>query len=307
MPVFQLSRVAGSALVFGLVFGCSSSEDESTAANPLEPGGVRFDTTGNDGAICQSSLFCDDFEAFAAGSAPSGAWTANQNNGTVSVDTARAFRGTQSVKATTLATAVSGSTYKAALIGLTSAPAVPVPGEAFYGRMMFYLESAPSTNVHWTFIDATGTIPGEVYSATYRYGGQLPIMDGATIGSQLMANYDTTNFYATPSVGPNTDCYQHADGEVVPVGRWACAQWFFDGPNAQMRFWLDGQELTDLHVDQVGEGCSGTDAPPPYTWTAPAFSRLDVGWESYQTDEERSIWIDDVVISSSLVSCPFAP
>jgi hypothetical protein len=292
-----------------LIFACSSSSsgDESTAAGALAPGNVRFDTAGNDDTLCQTALFCDDFESFAAGSPPSGEWTASEVNGSVSVDATRPFRGAQSVKATTLATAVSGSTYKVALIGLTRAPVVPVPGEAFYGRMMFYLESAPTTDVHWTFIDATGTVPGQDYSATYRYGGQLPIMEGATAGSQLMANYDTTDFYGTPPRGPNTDCYQHADGELVPVGRWSCAQWFFDGPNAQMRFWLDGQEVTDLHVDQIGEGCVGADATPDYRWAAPSFSRLDVGWESYQTDDERTIWIDDVVIGSSPVSCPLLP
>jgi polysaccharide lyase-like protein len=297
---FQFSRVIGllGGVVVAGVLGCSSDE-ESTTTNPLEPG------AGDDSAVCQSSLFCDDFEAFAAGTPPSGAWTASQNNGTVSVDTTRAFRGSQSVKASTLATSETMATYKVALIGLTGAPVVPVPNEAVYGRMMFYLESAPSTNVHWTFIDATGTVPGQDYSATYRYGGQLPITDGATVGSQLMANYDTTDFYGTPPRGPQTDCYQHADEKVVPVGRWACAQWFFDGPNAQMRFWLDGQELTDLHVDGTGEGCVAQD--PAYTWTAPTFTRLDVGWESYQADEARSIWIDDVVLSSTAVSCPAAP
>lgn len=157
--------------------------------------------------------------------------------------------------------------------------------------------------MHWTFIDTTGLVPGQIYSATYRYGGQLPVGQGAAfVGNQLMANYDTVDFYRTPPVGPQTDCYDHADSKVVPVGRWACAEWFFDGPNAQMRFWLDGTELTDIGIDGTGEGCV---APPmDQTWVAPTFSRINVGWESYQTDEERSIWIDDVVISSTQVGCP---
>jgi hypothetical protein len=224
-------------------------------------------------------------------------------NGSVVVDSSRAFRGAQSVKATTLATSATMQTYKSALIGLARAPVVPVLNEAFYGRMMFYLESAPSTSVHWTFIDATGTVPGQVYSATYRYGGQLPVNEGGmVVGNQLMANYDTTDFYRTPPVGPQTDCYQHADGKTVPVGRWACAEWFFDGPNAQMRFWLDGTELTDLAMNRTGEGCVAE--PQDQTWVAPTFSRIDVGWESYQADDERSIWIDDVVIGSTKVGCP---
>jgi len=291
----RLKLIGCCVALLGLA--CSDSDDPSTSTGALTP---------DDADVCRSALFCDDFEAFAAGTAPAGAWTASQNNGSVSVDVARAFRGTQSVKATTLSTAESGSTYKAAFIGLTQAPVVPVPNEAVYGRMMFYLESAPTTNVHWTIVDATGNIPGQNYPATYRYGGQLPVADASgTVGSQLMANYDTTGFYQTPPLGPQTDCYQHADGKVVPVGTWACAEWYFNGPDAQMRFWLDGAELTDLAIDETGEGCVAQDAT--YRWEAPTFSRLDVGWESYQEDEARSIWIDDVVISSAPIGCPGAP
>lgn len=300
MPAFRRNSLIGHclALCFFSVcsLACSDSDDPSTATGALEP---------DDGDVCQSALFCDNFEGFAAGTAPAGAWTAIQNNGSVSVDATRAFRGAQSVKATTLSTAESGSTYKAAFIGLTQAPVVPVPGEAFYGRMMFYLESAPTTNVHWTIVDATGDVPGQDYSATYRYGGQLPVTDAAGVaGNQLMANYDTTDFYQTPSVGPQTDCYRHADAKIAPVGRWACAEWYFNGPDAQMRFWLDGDDLPDLAIDQTGEGCVAQE--DTYRWEAPTFSRLDVGWESYQEDEARSIWIDDVVISSSPIGCPGA-
>ena len=89
---------------------------------------------------------------------------------------------------------------------------------------------------------------------------------------------------------------------MAPVGKWSCAEWYFDGQNNQMRFWLDGTELTDLAVNGTGEGCVGQ--PVGYTWTAPTFSRLDMGWESYAADDERSIWIDDVVISNTQVGCP---
>jgi hypothetical protein len=29
-----------------------------------------------------------------------------------------------------------------------------------------------------------------------------------------------------------------------------------------------------------------------------------MGWESYATDDERTIWVDDVVISPMQVGCP---
>lgn len=286
MPSFRQLALPTLALIASCSLACSDSDEDE---NGLAP---------DDSAVCQSALLCDDFESLTAGVAPSGVWTTNPVNGSVTVDDTRAFRGTQSIKASTLSTDESGSTYKQAFLGVAGAPVVPVPGDAVYGRMMFYLESAPSTDVHWTFADVTGTVPGQVYHATYRYGGQLPVAGG----NQLMANYDTTDFYQTPPVGPQTDCYRHAQGKVVPVGQWSCAEWFFDGPNASMRFWLDGEELTDIAITRTGDGCV---APPAdQTWVAPTFERLNVGWESYQTDEARSIWIDDVVFSSSPVGCP---
>ncbi len=258
---------------------------------------------GDDAAACASALFCDDFETATAGQAPAAPWMVSQTNATVAVDTTRAFRGTQSVKASTVPTTGGMPTYKRGFIGLAGAPVIPLPGQRVYGRMMFYLESAPTTNVHWTFVDGTGLVPGQDYSATYRYGGQLPVNeDGMFKGNQLMANYDTTDYYATPSRGPQTDCYRHANGVVVPVGRWACAEWFFDGEANQMRFWLDGAELTDIQIDQTGTGCVAQ--PAEYVWQAPVFSRINVGWESYQADDARSLWIDDVVFSEQQVGCP---
>lgn len=300
------------------VLACSDSQDQpepqATETNVTmvsmlgnEGGPVEYATTGDDTAACQSATFCDGFESATAAQAPLLPWSAAQSSGSVVVDTLRVFRGTQAVKATTLATVRSGATYKRALLGLSGAPVIPVQGNAFYGRMMFYLESVPQTSLHWTFLAATGPIAGQDYTSTYRYGGQLPITDGGTFqGSQLMANYDTNDWYATPKRGPNTDCYKHAEAQVVPVGRWSCAEWFFDGSNNQMKLWLDGTELTDIDIDGKGAGCTGVDAKdvPDYPWTGPTISRIDMGWESYLADDERTIWIDDVVIGPTQVGCP---
>ena len=67
-----------------------------------------------------------------------------------------------------------------------------------------------------------------------------------------------------------------------------------------MRFWLNGSAVDSLTVVNAGSGC-GT---PTAQWTAPTFDRLDLGWESYQQDSARTIWIDDVVVSKTKVGCP---
>jgi hypothetical protein len=55
-------------------------------------------------------------------------------------------------------------------------------------------------------------------------------------------------------------------------------------------------------MNGLGQGCvhQGKD----YVWEAPTFERLDVGWESYQEDDARTIWIDDVAIGTEKLGCP---
>ena len=57
-----------------------------------------------------------------------------------------------------------------------------------------------------------------------------------------------------------------------------------------------------MTVTGSGQGC--VNQPPNYPWTAPTFDRLDLGWESYQADDARTLWIDDVVVSTTPIGCP---
>ena len=278
------------------------------AGNGGDAGRGSGGSTGNDGAAgstggdpCTTALFCDDFEKYTANAAPSAPWHASTNMGAVTVDGAFAHSGSQSIKMTTLARTTDG--IKTAFIELAGNGVFPVAGNVFYGRMMFYLDAAPATSVHWTMIQGAGAVPGGSYHALYRYGGQLPVMQGTTfVGSQLMADYDTPDSYSgTP---PASDCWQHADKVVVPVGRWACVEWKFDGPNNRMNLWLDGAAVPSLTMNGSGQGCVNQPATPPFTWTAPTFDRLDLGWESYQIDGVRTFHVDDVVISTTPIGCP---
>jgi hypothetical protein len=200
--------------------------------------------------------------------------------------------------------AAAGSSSKAAYIRLASTASktiFPVTPNAFFGRMMFRLESAPTAAVHWTFLQGYGLVPGQTYHALYRYGGQHPVTNGSTfVGNQLMANYETPDSYS--GNGPGSDCWKHASQIVVPVGAWSCAEWEFDGPTNTMRFWLNGAAVNSLTVTGTGSGC--VTGAANQTWIAPTFERLDLGWESYQQDSARTIWIDDVVVSKTRVGCP---
>jgi hypothetical protein len=200
--------------------------------------------------------------------------------------------------------AASGSGSKTAYIRVASTSMkniFPVTPNVVYGRMMFRLEAAPTGDVHWTILQGSGLVPNQTYHALYRYGGQHPVMNGSTfVGSQWMANYETPDSYG--GTGPSSDCWKHASKVVIPVGKWSCAEWQFDGPSNAMHFWLDGAAVDSLTVTGTGEGC--VNQPTGYTWTAPTFDRFDLGWESYQQDTARTIWIDDVVISKTKIGCP---
>jgi hypothetical protein len=284
--------------------GSSSGGSSSGGAGAANTGGTDAGGgTGSGGAgndPCAAALFCETFEGYTAGSPPSGDWSDQTNNGAVSVDTSQHFGGQKSAKFTTEA----NSGFKSSFIRLNGAPVFPIQGNAFYGRMMTWLESAPEQSVHWTFIQGGGVVPAETYHALYRYGGQHPVTNGGTfVGTQLMANYDTPDSYS--GTGPKSDCWDHADKVVLPTGRWACVEWQFDGPNDTMRFWLDGTAIDSLTMQGTGEGC--VSPPSDQTWKAPAFDNLEIGWESYQGDSARTLYIDDVVLATTKVGCPAAP
>jgi hypothetical protein len=322
-----LTGFAFAVVLVALVAGCKSTHVGADAlGGATGSGGAPGGNTGsggstgaggmvgNDGAAgstggdpCATALYCDDFEKYAANAAPTTPWHASTNMGAVTVDGTMAHSGSQSIKMTTQARTTDG--IKTAFIELAGNNVFPVAGNVFYGRMMFYLDAAPTTSVHWTLIQGAGVVPSAsdaTYHALYRYGGQLPVMQGSTfVGSQLMANYDTPDSYPIGSgTPPASDCWQHADKVVVPVGRWACVEWKFDGPNNRMNLWLDGAAVSSLTMNGTGQGCVNQPATPPFVWTAPNFDRLDLGWESYQTDGVRTIHVDDVVISKTQIGCP---
>ena len=230
---------------------------------------------------CATAIFCDDFESYTAGAAPKGHWKVTTNQGTVSVDGTHAHSGKNAVHALT----TGAQAYESAYIGLEGAPVFPVPGNGFFGRMMMYATQAPTDVVHWTIIQGEGPVPGQnITNAVYRYGGQY--------NQRFMANYDS---------GPaKSDCWHHSQ-TTIPLNKWACVEWQFDGPASTLRFWLDGQPIDDLTVVGKGDGCIAHDTMD--NWYAPTFSALRLGWEHYQQGPGE-LWIDDVVVDGKRIGCP---
>lgn len=312
-----MRAVFGFIAPFVVVIACSSSEDSGGGAKPdagtggSSTGGSSGDggtstggaTSGGSGGSsgstsdastdapadpCTTALFCEDFEAQSLDFPPSGAWSASTNDdGSVVVSDERAASGARAAKFTT----DGANSYQRAYISLDGAPVFPLTTNEYYGRMMLWLVSSPNDGVHWTMLQSGGSVAGESFTSVYRYGGQHHDANG---GSRLMANYDTGG-------GTSSDCWQHSE-TAMPTGTWACVEWHFDGEEDLMEFWLDGAQLTDLTVNGEGEGCiaNGTGGK----WFAPTFEDIQLGFESYQNDSARELWIDDVVIDDVRVGCP---
>jgi hypothetical protein len=267
---------AGTTSVGG---SAGTSAGAGSAGVPNGGGTASAGAAGNaDG--CAGTLICDDFESYT--SKPGAPWTVSTNQGTVAIDSARHRSGKQSVKFST----TGANAYQRAFIGIEGAP-FPVANNAFYGRMMIYATSAANDGVHWTMIQAEGPVAAQgITNATVRYGGQQM--------KSLMANYDST--------GKKSDCWQHS-ATKMPEGVWACMQWYFDGKTNTQKFWLNGTAIDDLTTTGEGQGCVAHETND--MWYFPQdFSKAYVGWESYQKDDAREVWIDDVALSSQPVACP---
>jgi hypothetical protein len=241
-------------------------------------------------ALCpEGSLFCEGFESAALG-ALTAPWRTSANNATVNVDELQAFGGSKAAHVN----APQAGTYHRGYFALdqgSSAGIFPAVATEMYGRAMVYLPVLPNADVHWTFIQGEGRAADGTHNALYRYGGQHEN------GAQLMANYETTD------PGPNTDCWDHS-ASLLPVAQWTCVEWHFIVPSNEMQFWLNGTELTDIHVTGMGEGCVANDLGGQ--WLAPpAFQTLYLGWEHYQqTMNPIDLWMDDIVVDTRRVGCP---
>ena len=273
--------------------GAAGAGGDMAAAGAGGSAGVGGSGGGGPVAVAcpETALFCDDFEDAALG-AVAAPWRESVNQATVNVDELQAYSGTKAVHVN----APQAGTYHRGYFALdqgSSAGIFPAVAQEMYGRAMMYLPVLPNADVHWTFIQGEGPGAGTpTHNALYRYGGQHQN------GAQLMANYETTNI--------STDCWDHST-TLFPVAAWTCVEWRFSVATNEMQFWMNGTELTDIHVTGEGEGCVGNALEQQ--WLAPpAFQTLYLGWEHYQqTQNPIDLWVDDVAVGTERLGCPSSP
>jgi hypothetical protein len=225
-------------------------------------------------------------------------WVASPTG--VSVSSDRAFSGGHSLKITSQAGR--GRHYIS-----YDLQQLPEPAEELYGTAMLYLESTGGGD--FTLVQAEGGpkpesgAPGDA-SVAYRAR-----VDGRH--DHLMANYDTrgsrkpwgTDCWKQPAFDPATATAPAAD-YLLPKNEWACLRWHFDARRNQLEFWLNDSPLTQIRVDQTGDGCLAQDQNG--IWHGPAaFEWLHLGVEQYHAGAgAHTLYLDNMTVDTQPTRCP---
>lgn len=213
------------------------------------------------------------------------------------VSSEQSYSGENSVKF-----AAQGSGYNRNYISLDLADYAEVQKE-LYGRMMIWVNTPNGSGADFTFAQAEGkpkASTGAPADTTVMYRYRVNGSNG-----NVMANYDTwIDANGDGQTDWLTDCWDHSTRQL-PTAEWACVEWHFDSDANELMYWLNGEELNELHIQGVGEGCVNP-STQDNEWTAPAnFLNLHLGIEQYHGHAQaRTVYIDDVAVDSRPIGCP---
>jgi len=246
------------------------------------------DTAGT----CEDGVYCFDFDGSAA--VPE----VLKPSGNIEVSSEQAFSGDSAVKVS-----ATGGGYNRNYLALDLKETALA--DQMYGRMMVWVDDPGGNGGDFTFAQADGKpklstgAPADT-TVSYRYR-----IAGTARPGTVMANYDTR--VDTNNDGSNdwdTDCWDHSE-KILPRETWACVEWHFDAEADELKYWINGQEVEDIHVQSQGEGCINNDTQNG-DWFAPAkFDTLYMGVEQYHNGvPARTMFIDDVSIDTQYVGCP---
>ncbi len=234
-------------------------------------GGVGGTSAAGSGGTtpCSSGHVCDGFEG-----ADFVGWTKN-GAGAIQLDTTHVFAGSKSVQ---FVSEPGGN--KRGQLERSGAPLFPLTSNKMWGRVMAFAKDLPgmsdkeNKNVHYDLIQASGADPA---LGEYRVAG----MGG------VLLNYN-----------PH-DCY-FGTQKPIPVDKWACWEWLFDGEKNVIEFYIDG--VQQARIENKGQGCvDGTSS----VWEAPTFSELRIGFVNYQSKAETTtLWLDELEIGPERLTCP---
>ncbi|MCX4245207.1 hypothetical protein [Paraliomyxa miuraensis] len=246
----------------------SSGADEVSSGDPPS-------TDPCDGA----DILCDDFEDPALD--PQWVYTGAPGNMPV-IDEGRAFAGTRSLTFPTTDTQ-GAFVYPAA--------GLPVAGDRIYVRAYVNFEremSAMGGHVSY-IVGANAPSNGAELrlGASQNFGNGQMMVDVNLLGNgpeyTQFSNGDVTG--GAPSGAP---------GVTLVADTWYCIEALYDGSAHEFRLWIDGMELSAMHV---------TDWQMGVTNWSPVYSVVKIGGQNY-SGSLGQIWFDDVAMGTQPLGCP---
>jgi hypothetical protein len=251
------------------------------------PGAGGTPVDAGSSACPAAALLCDDFEGdgLGVGSSPWKIETMNGSNdpaktGMVELTTTKPAHGTHSVHIVVPDTAA-GDPAGGSPAFISETKTFPALANDLWGRMLiFYTPKSALPGTHWVNIATVGSAPSP--DQQLRFGGAG--------SAKLNSNELPSDTFANSAT-------------VMPTNKWACFEWHVQaGAAASMHFYLNGNEVTDMTVDN-GNSPNTTDKK----WHSVPFAKLQLGWQYWNGSFGGEMWLDDVAIGSARLTCPPLP
>ncbi|HWA73232.1 MAG TPA: hypothetical protein VG937_12875 [Polyangiaceae bacterium] len=279
---------AGAPTTGGQSTGGAGGQSTGGNAGQSATGGAAGGAKGG-GTI----LLKDNFDATTVGGPPdSTKWMApvvGDNNQPV-IDTSRTHSAPNSAKITASST---GNSFLVFSMGL------PTANNRVYVRAFVNFEKATTAITgHVGYI--VGAASRDNSGTELRFGSSTPPgFSGSMLDLNLQNPMDggggeVTRFSNTYTTGGNP---LNMPGKTLEANKWYCIEALFSGTPSEFNLWIDGAELTALHVTDFD--ARGT---TPRTMWAPSFKFLKFGAQNYGGDAGM-LWYDDVVVGTERVGC----
>jgi hypothetical protein len=298
-----LASCAGSSNPSSMDSGPGDASDnpaDGAPENPdagasVEPDSALLDSAIQDGALpdgamidagsppvsCPGLAYCDDFERYGGAITDGeslGPWKASVAALTMTIDTVKPYRGTQSLHITMPGSVNcgTGGVPCHAVLNQRNAAGL-VMGNNMFGRaMVFYSNTSGNglpIGVHSWIFSASGMSSATAGAVSMNMGGG---------GAKLQLNYSPGD--------------QSVQGGTMTAGTWHCVQWEYDGsgspPRNQAKVSIDGTLAISIPATE------GWNAATPW-------NNFNFGFTHYQTlANPVEVFLDEFALSDAMIPCP---
>jgi hypothetical protein len=169
------------------------------------------------------------------------------------------------------------------------------PQEKFYARMMMWLDKKISN--HWTYAEAqtfADDFPDHYARASQNTSSTFDLR----MGQQVQRDRNGLDIYqeCNWSTGGGSSEKQREDHDPnsdFPLKKWVCVEMAFDRQMKLGELWIDG-----VKNEKVSQPFTETNVFPF------GFKWMVFGMETYDPNDDASMFIDDVAIATSRIGCP---